>query len=113
MMWWNIYYNITRGLLYTIIQLLSALFIYCRKKTLEHNLKAVQAKYEALEGARRSISNYQHNTKEKLKEGDVEGIVQAMENWEKAIINANAVIRDEMIEREICKPKEKEIDKVL
>ena len=109
----NIFYNLTRGIFYTLLKLLSAVFVYCRKKMLEKQLEAVEAKFEALEGARRSISNYQHNAKTKLKEGDFEGIVQAMENWEKAVVNANTVIRDEMIEREICKPKEKEIDKVL
>lgn len=109
----DILHNLTRGIFYTLLKLLSAIFIYSRKKALENNLKAVEGKYEALETERRSISNYQNNTKKKLLAGDFEGIVQAMENWEKAVINANAVIRDEMIEREIYKQKEKEIDKVL
>ena len=103
--------NLSHGLFYALFKLIGGLFIYNNKKTLQKELEALENNLKGLDNARRSISNYQHNTKENLKKADLEKIEIALEKWENAIIGINEGIMDEMIKREPEKEIEKEYER--
>lgn len=91
--------NLSRGLLFALFKLFTAIIIYNRKRTLEKELDTIQGKLETLDKERRSISNYQHNTKEKLKEKDLDKIETALNSWENAIIKANEKTKENILNR--------------
>lgn len=92
--------NLSQGLLYAIFKLIGAFTLMHREKVLESELKALESEFKTLETARRSISNYQHNAKEKLKQSDLEGIEEALRKWENAVLNFNGKARDILRQRE-------------
>ena len=79
--------NLSNGLLFAIISLISAVITLTCKNILQHELKTLKSDLERLNDKRRSISNYQNNVKEKLKKEDLEEIEKAMLKWEKSLNN--------------------------
>lgn len=92
--------NMSYGLLYAVFKLIGAFSLLHRENVLQRELKALESEFEALETTRRKVSNYQHNAKEKLSKSDLEGIEEALENWEKVTLGMNAKMRDTLRQRE-------------
>lgn len=104
--------NLSYGLFYALSRLVCAFCMYYRVNTLQNELKTIESNLGALEDVRRTVSNHQHNTKEKLKNNDLISIEEALENWEKSAFGINAKIRDNMRKREneIQIPEREEIE---
>lgn len=109
--------NMSYGLLYAIFKLIGAFSLLHRENVLQRELKALESEFEALETTRRKVSNYQHNAKEKLSKSDLEGIEEALENWERVAMGMNAKMRDTLRQREteivVPEREEKEEDILL
>ena len=67
-------------------------------------LERAESDLERLDSIRRKVSNYQNNTKEKLKKEDVEEIETALHKWEQSVMLMNFEKEEE---------KKKRIDKDL
>lgn len=104
--------NLSYGLFYALSRLVCAFCMYYRVNTLQNELKTIESNLGALEDVRRTVSNHQHNTKEKLKNNDLISIEEALENWERSAFGINAKIRDNMRKREneIQIPEREEIE---
>lgn len=81
--------NLSNGLLFALFSLVSAVITLTCKKIMQHELNTLQNDLERLNEQRRKVSNYQNNTKEKLKKEDLEDIEKAMQKWEKSLGNTN------------------------
>lgn len=97
-------------LLYMLCKLFTAIVMMLEHKDEYQQLNRLESDLERLESIRRRVSNYQHNTKEKLKESDIEGIEDTLKKWENAIKDMNLFVCD-YLEKELpTKKKEKSVD---
>lgn len=76
-------------LLYMLCKLFTAIAMMIEHKDELKQLDRLQSDLERLESIRRRVSNYQHNTKEKLKESDIEGIEDTLKKWEESVKEMN------------------------
>lgn len=76
-------------LLYMLCKLFTAIVMMLEHKDELRQLERLESDLERLEGIRRRVSNYQHNTKEKLKESDIEGIEDTLKKWEESVKEMN------------------------
>ena len=76
-------------LLYMLCKVFMAICALIENKDEYQRLNRLESDLERLEGIRRRVSNYQHNTKEKLKESDIEGIEDTLKKWEESVKEMN------------------------
>lgn len=91
--------NLANGLIFALIRLLSAVFVYTRKRTIEKQLNELEDIFKDIEGIRRTYSNQQHNVKEILMNKDIEKFMTAIERLEETGTKAHDLIR-EVLERQ-------------
>ena len=97
-------------LLYMLCKLFMAICALIENKDEYQRLNRLESDLERLESIRRRVSNYQHNTKEKLKESDIEGIEDTLKKWEESVKEMNMFVCD-YLEKELpTKKKEKSVD---
>lgn len=98
--------NLSNGLIFALIRLLSAVFVYTRKRDIEKQLNELEGIYEDIEGIRRTYSNQQHNVKEILLEKDLEKFTDAIARLENTGATAHEFIRQALLRMpEISKEK--------
>ena len=81
-------------MLFALISLLDGLLLYTRQKMYQKHINDLKAVYEELESIRRTFSNQQHNTKEELKNKDLEAIDETLTRLEKTGTTAHELIKE-------------------
>lgn len=92
--------NLSNGLLFALFSLISAVITLTCKEIMQHELNTLKNDLERLNEQRRKVSNYQNNTKEKLKKEDIIEIERALEKWENSLTLANDKIFDVINDKE-------------
>ena len=81
-------------MLFALISLLSAIFLYTRQRIYEKHINNLKTIYEEIESIRRIISNQQHNAKEELKREDLERINDTLNRLEKTATTTHELIKN-------------------
>lgn len=99
--------NLSNGLIFALIRLLSAVFVYTRKRDIEKQLNELEGIYEDIEDIRRTYSNQQHNVKEILLEKDLGKFTDAIARLENTGATAHEFIREALLRMPEIQSKEK------
>ena len=103
--------NLSNGLIFALIRLLSAVFVYTRKRDIEKQLNELEGIYEDIEGIRRTYSNQQHNVKEILLEKDLEKFGDAIARLENTGATAHEFIREALLRMPAISKEKADIEK--